>query len=266
MKRARNPVSSVVRTIEILNLLKDTHSAGVTEIASELGISKGTVHNHIATLEEHGFVVNDHGDYRIGLEFVIFGEYARNQSELFRHGQDPVDRLAEETGEYAHLSTEQQGRGIKLYKARGGNAFGGNYQSTKLQNPEPLHHTATGKAMLAHMPRSEVEEIVDYYGLSAMTEHTITEPDQLYRELDEVAERGFALNDEEEVLGIRAVGAPICESNGRAIGAVSVSGPTIRFADDQFHDVLPETVTQAGQVIEAIINMEAQKDDLESVM
>jgi len=266
MKRAANPVSSVVRTFEVLNLLKVRDEAGVTEIAAELGISKGTAHNHLATLEEHGFVVGGGGRYRLGLEFIIFGEYVRHHSALYQNGKEPVDDLAVETGEYAHLSTEQQGRGIKLYKARGGNAFGGSYQSSKFQHPDPLHHTATGKAILAHLPRAEVDEIIEYYGLPAITEHTITDRERLYDELDDIAERGFALNDEEEVYGIRAVGAPIRDPEDRAIGAVSVSGPTSRFGDDMFLDVLPEEVMRAGNIIEARINMAAQRGNMKHVM
>jgi len=91
-----------------------------------------------------------------------------------------------------------------------------------------LHSTAAGKAILAEMPEQRVMDIISEHELPAETEHTITDPDSLVEELDEIREHGIAYNDEESVEGLRAVGVPVRGSNGIAIGALSVSGPSNR--------------------------------------
>ncbi|QLG49831.1 IclR family transcriptional regulator [Natrinema halophilum] len=266
MKTAKNPVQAVALTTHILQALKEKDGAGITELEDTVDLSKGAIHNHLTTLEENGFVVKSDGIYELGLQFLIFGEYVRNHNDLYVNGKEPTDALADETGEYAHLSTEQHGQGIKLYKSKGDQAVGTRYQQTKLQKPEHLHHTATGKAILAFLPQEEADQIIDHYGLPTRTENTISTRAELNEELETIAQRGFACNDEEEVEGIRAVGAPVRDRNDRVIGAVSVSAPVRRMPDVQFYETLPEKVMKTANVIEANINMAKKSSELRDRM
>ena len=100
-----------------------------------------------------------------------------------------------------------------------------------------------------------MERIVDEYGLEEMTDNTITDRDALFDELDATRERGYSLNDQEEVEGVRAVGAPVRDRTGRVLGAVSVSGPVSRMQEERFREDLPEKVKNTTNVIEANINM-----------
>ncbi len=255
MNEANNPVGAVETTIEILEALKKSGSASVTELADDLDLTKGTVHNHLSTLREHRFVVKNDDRYELSLRFLIFGEYVRNDDVLYQIGEPEVEKLAAETGEIVNLSTEQHGLSMKLCKVYGEDAVGEQFYVTKLQRPDYLHYTATGKAILAFLPRSRVERIVDEYGLTGLTDNTITDREALFDELDATRERGYSLNDQEEVEGLRAVGAPVRDRTGRVLGAVSVTGPVSRMQDDRFRNDLPEKVTNATKVIEANVNM-----------
>lgn len=248
-------LKTVETAFEVIRALETLDGAGVTELADHLDRSKSTTYNHLATLHQQGVVVKRAGQYELGLQFLLFGEYVRNQDILYKHGKEEIQNLAESTGEYANLFTEEHGAGINLYKVRGENAVGSGYQNAKLQHPDYLHSTATGKAILAYLPRERVNDVLDRHGLPKQTSNTITTREALFEDLDDVRERGYAFNDEEEVEGLRAVGAPITDRHGEVLGSLSVSGPTSRLKEDEFYDHIPELVTSTANVIEVNINM-----------
>ncbi|WP_318571153.1 IclR family transcriptional regulator [Salinigranum marinum] len=252
-----------VRTAtEVIDALLDGGPCGVTELATRLSLPKSTVYTQLNTLRNGGFVTKDGDEYQLSYKFLTLGEYVRNETTLYQVARTEVDRLADETGQYAHLVTEEHGRGIDLYKARGETGVGDTYQATKLQRRDHLHITASGKAILAHLPRQRVDEIVDEHGLGGRTDETITDRETLYERLSEIRERGYAYNDEEEVVGLRAVGAPIRRADGAVLGSISVSGPTSFVQGDRFETALPELVTSAANVIEVNINMDDMRSEL----
>jgi len=244
--KANNPVGATEKTLRILNALKQLDGAGVTELGQELDISKGTVHNHLATLEDHEYVVNEGGTYRLGLRFLELGEYTRRESRLLEIAKPKVDQLAEETGEIANLMTEQHGRGIYLYIARGEKAVN---LDTTVGTRQYLHTSALGKSILSEMPEERLEDVLQRHGLPAMTPNTVTTRDALEAELDDIRERGVAFDGEERAEGIRCVAAPITNNHGNLHGSVSVSGPSTRMKDDRFRSEIPEAVQNIATVI-----------------
>ncbi|WP_254546515.1 IclR family transcriptional regulator [Halomarina pelagica] len=249
-------LKTVARAFDVVRALEELDGAGVTELAEHLDLSKSVVYNYLTTLRDEKFVVKEGDTYSLSLQFLLVGEYVRNQNVLYRIGKGEVEELAEKTGEYAHLSTEQHGLSVNLYKVSGEKAVGSDYQTSKLQRADYLHFSATGKAILAHLPRERVNWIVDTYGLPRKTEETITDRDALFAELEHVRERGYALNDEEEIKGLQAVGAPVRNRHGRVLGSVSVSGPVKRMNDPDYHRTVVESVVNAANVIEVNVNME----------
>jgi DNA-binding IclR family transcriptional regulator len=247
-------LQSVGRAVEVLGALQELDGAGVTELADHLGASKASVHHHLMTLRSNHLVVRQDDEYRLGLRFLAFGEYVRNQNPLYSAGTGEVDGVAADTGEFAHLMTEQFGRAIHLYKSQGEQAVGKPYHRRNLQRRDYLHYSAAGKAILSCLQDRRVEEIIDTYGLPARTEETITVRERLHEELDEVREAGYAVNDEEEIPGLRAVAAPIDPDHEDVVGAVSVSGPVSRIDGSRFETELPETVIRVTNVIELNID------------
>lgn len=243
-------LKTVTTTVCVIEALGELDGGGVTEIADHLGLSKAAVHNHLTTLRDHRLVVQRESGYELGLRFVTMGEYVKQHNELYNAGKAPTDTLSEDTGEYAHLMAEEHGRGVHLYKAKADRAVGNEYHQRNLERPYNLHHNSLGKAILAYLPEDRVRTIIDEYGLNERTENTITTEAALFEELAEVREQGYAVNDEEEIVGLRAVGAPVRESSGRVLGAVSVSGPVSRMKGETFESAIPEQVMQAANIIE----------------
>lgn len=244
------PVKAVQSTIDVIEVLKKLDGAGVTEVAAELDIPKSTVHDHLQTLEQCEYVVNDNGRYRLGTRLLELGGFVRRGSDLYRVAQSEIDNLADETGEHANLLVEEYGWGYFLYKSEGENAV---WLDTHVGMRVYLQTTAMGKCILANMPHERVEEILDRTGLPEITENSLATREELYDELELIRERGYALDNEERVQGMRCVGAPITGSDGGIIGAVSVSGPTSRFQGDYFEEELPDMVRSTANVIEVNI-------------
>ncbi len=247
MPAGSRTVQSVDTACRILDALESLDGAGVTELADHLGQSKGAVHTQLATLAEHGFVVNEDGTYRLSLRLLELGEYTRRSVPMYDVATPKLDELAEDTGTRAQLVIEEAGQAVPVYIARPQRALA---PPTGIGERECLHCIASGKAMLASLPESRVDEIVDEHGLPARTSETITTRAELDEELARICERGVALNDEEKVPGLRSVGAAIRGQDGSILGAISVSGPTSGLEDEAFREEIPTLVSNAANVIE----------------
>lgn len=252
-------IQSVDHSCYIIDVLRRTGGATVSELADITGLSPGSVHTHLSTLKSHNFVIQDEQAYRLGPQFLILGEHVRNHNRVYQAAKEAVEELAEATGEGAHLIIEHQGRVFVLYEVFGDKAIGEKYHARKREESlKHLHCTASGKAMLSRFSADRVESIIDRHGLEQNTTNTITDRDALFEALEQAREREFAISDEEQIVGIRAVGAPIMRTDGTVAGAISVSGPTSRLKADRFHEEIPEKVRHATNVAEVNLNSDLE--------
>ncbi|NKE37214.1 IclR family transcriptional regulator [Natronococcus sp. JC468] len=244
-------IQSADRVCDILEYLRDGDQTTVSEVADAVDLSPGTAHTYLATLESRGFVQKREGKYRLGLELLPYGEHVRLQNDLYQAAKAELHRLAHDSDATAHLMTEYEGRLIVLHEAFGENAIGTEYHPRKRERPQThLHCTSAGKAILAHLPDYRVARIIEDQGLVSYTSSTITDEAELVAELETVRDRGFALNDQEQMHGIRAVGSPIRYDGDRVLGAVSLSGAASNWSGDRFRRDLPEKVMRAANAIE----------------
>jgi IclR family acetate operon transcriptional repressor len=214
---------------DIIELLRELDDAGVTELAEQLGVAKSTVHGHLTTLRERGFVVKRSGRYELGLRFFEYGQYVRSQLDIVQSGTAAVAQLEETTREMVWLLTHQNGKAIYVYGRGGDNDVDVN---TILGTRTHMHYNSGGKAILAHLPEREVRDIIDTHGLPSRTSNTITDPERLFAELDRIRDQGYALNLSEDLDGIHAVGVPLTV-DGEVQGALSVAGPAHRMPKER---------------------------------
>ncbi|TYL37965.1 IclR family transcriptional regulator [Natronococcus pandeyae] len=250
MNSAKHPIQAVQRTLDIVDVLREQREARVTDIADELDLSKGTIHCHLATLEQNGYVVKNGQRYALGLQFLDLAHHAKNRVDIYDITQAEVDALAAESGEMALFTVEEHGEGVCLYKAEGEDAV-----QTELYvgYRNGLYHTAVGKALLAFMPEERREEIIEETEFEQITPNTITDPDELREQLAEIRERGIAYNHEETIQGLVGVGAPIRDQDGTLYGAVSLIGPVSRMEDERLTEELPQLIRRAVNIIEVNI-------------
>lgn len=238
-------VNAVFRAFDIVEELNERRTAGVTEIAESVDLPPSTVYNHLQTLVEREYVAKDGAQYRLGKRFVHLGDSIKHRQELFRIGKPSITRLASETNATANLVVEEYGRGFYLMSETGPDGLR-NY--SHIRRREYLHSTAAGKSILIQLPDDRVTEILEIHGLPGLTDETITDREEFDDHLADAAQRGYTCNNEENKVGIRAVGAPIEHSNGSP-GAVSISGPVNRVSEDMLHDELAAAVRNTAKSI-----------------
>jgi DNA-binding IclR family transcriptional regulator len=194
------------------------------------------------------------------MEFIPFSERVRNGTPLYRAGKNEVDKLAHQHDAVAHLATEYNGKLLILHETFGQEAVGKQIHVEKRDEPQThMHCTAAGKAILAHMPEAEVEEIIAEEGLPSYTSHTITDAETLYDELERIREQRYALNNEEVVHGNKGIGAPVIHDNGEVAGAISISGPANNWRDAAIEEELIEAVIRSANNAEIEIYTESDQ-------
>lgn len=234
------------RSFELIELIKQLESAGPTELAEELATSKSTIHRHLATLTEIGYLVENEGEYSLSLRFLDLGDSARARLDLYDAVKEEVDELADEMGERAQFMVEENHKGINIYRSKGNRGI---ETHTHIGKHVPLYATSVGKAYLASLSEPERDAILENIQLSEVTQHTITDRDQLRADLDETKERGYALNDQEAQIGIVAIGVPVHNvETDETIGAVSVSMPETR-TDELSIDDVSDRLQSAARII-----------------
>lgn len=240
-------VDAVQTSLNIIDLLQRRNGAGVTELSAELNLSKGTVHSHLTTLLKNDYLIKDDDEYKLSLRYLHLAETVKNRITIFDVVREELDSLAEESSELAQFACEEHGKAVYLYKSGGKNAV---QTASSVGKREYLHCISLGKAMMAHYSEEYVEEIIDRHGLPAFTDQTITSREELFEVLDEVRERGYAVDNEEKIEGLRCVAAPVTSGEGEVLGSVSVSGPSSRMVGDRFREELPSMVVRSANVIE----------------
>ncbi|WP_435176713.1 IclR family transcriptional regulator [Halorussus sp. AFM4] len=237
------PIGATATTFEVVEALAELEEAGVTEVADRLGLSKGSAHNHLATLERLGYAVSRDGRYRLGLQFLDLGSRIRAGRDVYRAARSEIDRLAHSSGETASLVVEEAGEAVFVYRA-------GDDESTRLRagSRVPIQATAGGKAILANRASTSAADVLDG-DVAAPTDATITDADALARELQTVRDQGLAFDRGELFPDRRAVAAPVMTDDGRAIGAVAVSGPADRMSGKRLDEDMPGLVLSAANKI-----------------
>lgn len=237
---------------DIIESIKNREGATLSKIVEDVDRSKSTVLLHLSTLEDLGYVTRDELVYQLEIKFLDFGSYARRSYDVYEVAKPKLKALAEETDERVQLMVENDGLGIYIYRAEGGRAIPA---SIRIGKPRYLHLSSAGKAILANLPETRVDEIIEEWGLPAKTGKSITDRRQLKTEIAEISKRGFAVNREESLQGIWAIGAPITEGT-EVRGAISVAGPSHRLqSDDEIREGLPNKVLSSAEEIVIELSM-----------
>ncbi|ESP86985.1 IclR family transcriptional regulator [Candidatus Halobonum tyrrellensis] len=239
-------IRGVQIAFSIVDLLQRDEKMTLTGIADELGYSKSTVHSHLRTLVDEEMVVPTEEGYRLSLRILDMAEHVRTQIGNYDVIAEEVEALATETEEIAQFGIEEYGRVSYLYKARGARAV---ETASRVGTHQPMYSTSLGKTILTHLPAEKRDRIIDDCEFEPLTAKTITSAEALREELDEIRERGYGIDNEENIDGLRCVAAPV-KNDETVLGAVSVSGPTSRFTDDRLHGELADQVRRAANVIE----------------
>jgi len=245
-KPPKRSVKTANTVFGIIEHLLEAGGADVAEIAESQGMAKSTVHSHLATLTNLEYVVKEDATYRLSLKFLNHGVRVRDDHPLTQVAPPIIEQLSADTGEVSWIVVEEHGKAVYLLKETGEKAVKTRGHVGKRST---MHDIAAGKAILAHLPDSKVSDIVETYGLPERSENTITDRDELYRELETVRERGYAVNKGETTRKVWAMASPIIRED-TVHGAVGIAGPKHRMDGERFTESMPANVLEAADTIE----------------
>ena len=229
MGRDHGGIQALDRAFLILDVIADAGGeAKLTEIAGLAGLNVSTCHHLISTLHNWGYVARgaNSRSYVLGSRILHLGAACPRQVDLPRRARSFVDRLNDQTREAVQLAIMQDTNLVNVLHREARHAV--RVDAGLGGNSNAAHATATGKAILAWLPPTELDRIVADKGLTAFTPHTITDIEKLKEDLRLTRRNGFAIDREEFQLGVICLGAAIRDHAGAVVGSISVASPVFR--------------------------------------
>lgn len=217
------------------------------ELGERLALPKTTMYRLLGTLVSRGLLRRDpqRRVYCLGFRCFEYARLAYAAPDLAANASAELRSLRDLTGETTYLATLDGLEVLSLDRCDGAHS---QRSAAALGQRKPLHCTSQGKAILSVTAPAQRDAIIKYIALSALTPHTITDRRRLQAELKLTAARGYAIDNEEIVLGVRCCGAPIVDASGRVRGAISVAGPAFRLTMARVELLGPEVAQAARRI------------------
>lgn len=242
-------VSAVGKALSILDCFSISRpELSLAQISAELGIPKSTALNQIRTLEDRGFLyrVANTANYRLGYKIMQLNYCVHASLPIVQYALPIMEELKNQTRCNVYLTSHIDGRVFYLecmYYNRRTIAYSDSGKTL------PMHCTSCGKAMLSYMPEPQVQAVIDRWGLPEVTANTITDQAAFMRELEACRRRGYAVDNEEESVGVRCVAAAVRSSKGEVAGALSLSGPAVSMNESDIDSCAALVINAAAELM-----------------
>jgi IclR family transcriptional regulator, KDG regulon repressor len=255
-QKPSNLVQTIERVSQILELVGGTsRGMSIRDLSSRLSLPKGTVHRLLSSLAYFGYIQQDRQtkNYFLGLKLLELGNLIMEQFDLRKIAEPILRDLAGRTNETVHMVILDRNEIVYIDKIEMDHSGGGLRMASRVGSRNPVHSCAVGKVLLSYVPERDVDGLIEEKGLSGKTENTITDPFRFKEHLKAVRQQGYALDDEENEKGIRCVAAPIFDDKGKAVSAISVSGPAFRVTKRLIQEALRKEVVSAASEISRLL-------------
>ncbi len=228
--------SRLFQIIEFLACSKDWVS--LRTMARELHISAASAYRSLNSLRELGYVRQRPQDskYQLTLKIAWVSAQVLENVQLRQIAHPFLQNLTSVTNETTHLAVLEDREFVYIDKVDNTQAM---RMRSRVGQRGQLHCTAAGKAMLAFLPANELARLVKRLKFQRLTDNTITDPAHYLDHLSKVRQLGYAVDDEENEMGIRCIGSPIYDHAGRLAGALSISGWTITMTRERIPQLAP---------------------------
>ena len=241
-------VQSIDRALSILEVLSDySEGLGVTEISEQVNLHKSTVYRLLTTLIYKGYVVQDAETNKYGITLKLFelGSKKVESMDLLSVSKEYTKKLMESVNEVVHLVVREGSEIVYIDKVEANNTI---MMASTIGKRSPMYCTSVGKAILAHLPEKKVKEIWDNSKIVKYTDYTITDFEELKTELEDIRQKGYAVDNEENEIGVRCIGVPIFNRHGKVEAAISISGPAIRVTESKISNFSIKVMNTASLI------------------
>ena len=253
-RAGRYPIAVLAKALDLLDELEAHESLTLTELSAHAGVNKTTALRVLANLEERGYVERDAatGRYRLGYRLLQLGVRKSRGLDLRTVARPILQRLQAEFDETVNLAVPDRDGIVYIDIVESARGL---RMAATIGQRDDYHSSSLGKAIMAWWPASILEDFVRRHPLARKTPRTVVEPAALASELAHVRARGYAVDDEENELGARCVGAPVFDHRGGVVAAISVAGPASRLTPDRV-DGLGSAVAGAGRHVSALMGFD----------
>lgn len=226
-------IKSIHRVIDIIEEIQVNRGSRIKDLAQTLDMNKSTIHTHLATLQNRGYVTkNSDDEYHLDFQFFVLGGGVRDYRSIFNDVRPILLDIANETGEIVSYVIESNGKMIFLADELGENAI-----RTKVHPGfcTELHTSPEGQALLAHLSnerRNSILSRINYNNYPGLNRSGLEE------ELETIRDQGFTYGSNSVTENVTAISAPVVDNNDVLHGAIVIAGPTIRFDEDVVSDYI----------------------------
>ncbi|MGC6530887.1 MAG: IclR family transcriptional regulator [Candidatus Puniceispirillaceae bacterium] len=230
LEKRSGHTQSVSRALRLLSRLsEEPNGMTLSELARSVGLAPSTAHRLLTTLQLERFVRFEDSRWLVGVQsFHVGSAYLRARDVCFM-ARPYLRILMQDKGETSNLALIEQEQLIYLAQVESPQMM------RALAKPgvnAPWSCSAVGKACLAFLPRPEAEKLIDAQGIVQMTAKSHVTEKTLWADVARVQSNYFAVDDEEHSLGLRCIAAPLFDDSSKVIGALSISGPTVRLQNN----------------------------------
>lgn len=230
--------NTVERTLSILeSIATSTNGMTNSDINRRLKIPKSSASYILRVLENRGYLMREleTGKYRLGLKLMSISREMLSHIDVRDVAKPIMESFVKKVNLSMHLAVLDNGRAVYVEKVE---ADGFVKMDIWVGHRLPIHTTAIGKILVSQMPENEIVTILEMRGMERKTPKSITNPKKYLAELTKVREHGFAIDNEENNLGVRCVAAPIYDSNGKIIAALGTSSTTLQIDEKLLPQIL----------------------------
>jgi DNA-binding IclR family transcriptional regulator len=235
----KNPIQVSERIFHTLEYLAASGPTGLLDLSKALGLNKTTVHRILNSLICMDYVTQDPVTLKYRLTFKLCGiaNQILSQSSIIELARPYIQALAQEAGETVHLVQLSGTHAVYIDKME---APKNSVRMISMVGKRiPLYCSGVGKAMLADMPDSEVEAIWNRSEIRPLTSYTITDYETFHAVLEQIRRDGYAMDNEENELGVRCIAVSIADFSGKPTYAISISGPKSRMDEERIAFLCP---------------------------
>ncbi|WP_085506123.1 IclR family transcriptional regulator [Thalassobacillus devorans] len=239
---------SVSKALKLLSLFtEERRELSLHDICKMTNMPKATAYRLLYTLEEGGFLRKNKKSehdiyYKLGLKLLELGNLVREDLELRQVALEQMEFLAEEINEVVHLSICEDDEAIYIEKVESNQTI---RLYTRVGKRLPLYVGSGPKLLLAYLPEKKQKDIISKMEFKAFTPYTITNRDRLNEELELIRKQGYAVSNGEQDPDTVGISFPIRDYSGNVVGALGVTGPSMRFSSDRKVKILEKTQAAA---------------------
>lgn len=226
-------VQSIDRALGLLELLSlHEEGVGLLELSERSALSKSTVHRLLSTLLHNGYVKQheETGKYHLTMKMFILGSRPIEKLDVLKVARPHLEKLRDLSGEVIHLVILDGHEILYVDKVESENTI---RMYSNIGKKGTLYSTSVGKAILSHMEDAQIRSLWNQMDVVRMTDYTITEFSAFMEEIRDIREKGYAMDREENELGVKCMGTAVLDYTDRPVAAFSISGPVQRMTDEK---------------------------------